>query len=295
MSLIKCPECGHDVSTKAPACPQCGVTIAGNLKRCPTCNTIVLKEVEECPQCHTHFVVETAPAEPSQPAEPIVTTEEPTTPSEETPKEPTKVLPSTTSEPAQEVTPSPAPRKSRGGWMLTIIIVALVALIGLIVWQMKTGESAAAERAYVLLQSCNDPQNYEDFIMRYPKSQHIADVQARLEELREEETAWKAASITTQVELVLAFIDKYPTSSRRSVALHRIDTLEWRQADADGTSVAYTSYINAHEAGDFITEAYTARDEALRRELRARNDSIAAAQADSLKLEAPGIDNVFAQ
>ena len=89
--------------------------------------------------------------------------------------------------------------------------------------------------------------------MRYPKSQHIADVQARLEELREEETAWKAASITTQVELVLAFIDKYPTSSRRSVALHRIDTLEWRQADADGTSAAYTSQINAHEAGDFIT------------------------------------------
>jgi hypothetical protein len=179
--------------------------------------------------------------------------------------------------------------------MLTIIIVALMAIIGLIVWQMKTGESAAAERAYVLLQSCNDPQSYEDFIMRYPKSQHIADVQARLEELREEETAWKAASITTQADLVLAFIDKYPTSARRSMALHRIDTLEWRQADADGTSAAYTSYINAHEAGDFITEAYTARDEALRREIRARNDSIAAAQADSLKLVGTGIDNVFAQ
>ena len=27
MALIKCPECGNDVSDKAPACPQCGVPI----------------------------------------------------------------------------------------------------------------------------------------------------------------------------------------------------------------------------------------------------------------------------
>ena len=180
--------------------------------------------------------------------------------------------------------------------MLTIIIVALVALIGLIAWQMKNGEEAGAERAYTLLQSCNDPQNYQDFMMRYPKSKHIAEVEVRLAELREEETAWKAASITSQAELVKSFINKYPTSARRATALHRIDTIEWRQADAAGTSAAYTSYINAHEAGDFITEAYSAREEAIRRELRARSDSIAAANAarDSM-YEAQGIDNVFAQ
>lgn len=286
MSLIKCPECGHDVSTKAPACPQCGVSIAGNLKRCPVCDTILLKDVEECPQCHTHFVVEQAPEE-------TMTQEEEKVQEVQEVQEPQNTHKSAAAPETPETLPPS--RKHRGGWMLTIIIVALVALIGLIVWQMKTGENAAAERAYVLLQSCNDPQNYEDFIMRYPKSPHIADVQARLEELREEETAWKAASITTQADLVKAFIDKYPTSARRAVALHRIDTLEWRQADAAGTSESYTSYINAHEAGDFITEAYTARDEALRRELRARNDSIAAARADSLPLQAPGIDNVFAQ
>jgi len=28
MSLIKCPECGHEVSDKAPACPHCGAPIA---------------------------------------------------------------------------------------------------------------------------------------------------------------------------------------------------------------------------------------------------------------------------
>lgn len=31
--LIKCPECGHQVSDKAPLCPNCGVEIAGNINR----------------------------------------------------------------------------------------------------------------------------------------------------------------------------------------------------------------------------------------------------------------------
>ena len=28
--LIKCPECGHVVSDKAPVCPNCGITISGD-------------------------------------------------------------------------------------------------------------------------------------------------------------------------------------------------------------------------------------------------------------------------
>jgi hypothetical protein len=31
MAIIKCPECGHEVSDKAPFCPNCGVKIAGNV------------------------------------------------------------------------------------------------------------------------------------------------------------------------------------------------------------------------------------------------------------------------
>ena len=35
MAIIKCPECGHDVSDQAPFCPQCGVRIAGNVTTTP--------------------------------------------------------------------------------------------------------------------------------------------------------------------------------------------------------------------------------------------------------------------
>lgn len=36
MALINCPECGHQVSDKAPTCPSCGVEIAGKITSQPT-------------------------------------------------------------------------------------------------------------------------------------------------------------------------------------------------------------------------------------------------------------------
>lgn len=38
--IIKCPECGHQISDKAPVCPSCGVEIAGKIVRCPNCGEI---------------------------------------------------------------------------------------------------------------------------------------------------------------------------------------------------------------------------------------------------------------
>ena len=50
--IIKCPECGHQVSDKAPVCPSCGVEIAGHLVKCFHCGEIYLKEDVVCPNCH---------------------------------------------------------------------------------------------------------------------------------------------------------------------------------------------------------------------------------------------------
>lgn len=289
MSLIKCPECGHEVSTKAPRCPHCGVLIAGNLKRCPNCDTIMLKDVERCPNCDTPFLISNeapAPAPPQPtptpaPAAAAAPMEEVTTPTTDT-TEPASNQPTA---PTPSPAAAPAKKKNFGGWALFALIVVLAALAALIVWQIRSSREANAEAAFTLLRECNDPRSFEDFINRYPKSRHIEEVEARLEELRLEEIAWQAALSTTNPAIVRDFIDNYPTSAHHSAALHRIDTLDWREANKQNTSAGYTAYISAHDAGDFITEAFAAREEAVKREEQAYRDSIAAARADTLALQ----------
>ena len=44
--LIKCPECGHVVSDKAPVCPNCGITISGD-------DDNIIKETVESTKLHS--------------------------------------------------------------------------------------------------------------------------------------------------------------------------------------------------------------------------------------------------
>ena len=50
--IIKCPECGHQVSDRARTCPSCGVDIVGKVTRCPDCGEYIFKDDHECPNCH---------------------------------------------------------------------------------------------------------------------------------------------------------------------------------------------------------------------------------------------------
>ena len=52
MAIIKCPECGHQISDKAPTCPHCGVEIAGKIIKCPNCGQTYFNEETTCPFCH---------------------------------------------------------------------------------------------------------------------------------------------------------------------------------------------------------------------------------------------------
>ena len=52
MAMIKCPECGRQISDKAPVCPNCGVEIAGKIIKCPECGEIYFRDEEMCPNCH---------------------------------------------------------------------------------------------------------------------------------------------------------------------------------------------------------------------------------------------------
>lgn len=61
--LIKCEDCGNDVSSRAASCPRCGCPIStgaapaydGPLGACGACNTRVSTFAPQCPACGSPF------------------------------------------------------------------------------------------------------------------------------------------------------------------------------------------------------------------------------------------------
>lgn len=53
MALIKCTECGREVSDKAASCPGCGAPINNTFKKkyCKHCGSLIDKECIVCPKC----------------------------------------------------------------------------------------------------------------------------------------------------------------------------------------------------------------------------------------------------
>ena len=49
MALIKCSECGKEISDKAKVCPHCG--FENRITFCPECNKKLSSNVSVCPHC----------------------------------------------------------------------------------------------------------------------------------------------------------------------------------------------------------------------------------------------------
>lgn len=200
-------------------------------------------------------------------------------------------------EPAATDSTTAAPQKGGTPWYLLLFIIVIVGVGAYLYWDNHQQRRYSEEKAFELLQGCQDPLNFEDFIARYPNSEHLDEVREQLRALQKVDAMWEVVAKSTNTDDFRNFIQAHPNSPYKKVALHKIDSLDWREADSKGSSEAYDQYIINHDAGEYITEAYAARDAARDREERARRDSIAAAQArmDSMAVgEAPvGIDDLM--
>ena len=52
MAIIKCPECGHQISDKAPMPVVMALEMAGHITHCQQCGAVYLSEQDSCPICH---------------------------------------------------------------------------------------------------------------------------------------------------------------------------------------------------------------------------------------------------
>lgn len=252
--MIKCPECGRQISDKAPFCPNCGVAIAGKIIRCPQCGEIYFKDQEMCPNCHhltslstqgqTRLSGQVGNSQDGRQATPPTPPTPPTASTTTTP--PTPPIPPT----------QPTPKK-KGHTALIVAIVLAVVVCGACFYFYNSAKSTKEQDAYEFAMKSNDPlvlQTYLDNYKDAPEA-HLDSIATHLEILRQMDADWSNAVVSNSKQALMDYLAKHPDSEHKAEAQRKIDSLDWVEALNENTIDALQAYLNEHANGDHVDEA----------------------------------------
>lgn len=243
MAIIKCPECNHAISDKAPVCPCCGAPIAGHVVTCPVCGKVYFSNQAECPQCH-HVTGEKVAAQTSEheAAQAIVQTFEQG--SEQKP-EPT----------SEQNKPANAHKNNR----IVIMVVVVVALVvcGICYAFYHNAQSDKEQQAYEMAMTSQDADVLQNYLALYPNApeEHIDSIQAHLEMLKAIDRDWTNAMVSGSKSAIERYLAEHPDSPFKNTAQHMIDSIDWSVASAAGNVESLEAYIESHPDGEYIEEA----------------------------------------
>ena len=274
--IIKCPECGHQVSDRARTCPSCGVDIAGQVIQCPDCGEYIFKDDHECPNCHCS--INAAAPEPERT---IIPNNQNTQIAQNNPIVPT------------EVAPEPPKKKSHKGFWSALIIGFVLALIIVLlgIYYAQKTQMENELRAYENAMMSNEPavlQNFLDMYIEAPVA-HRDSIKVHLQALMKIDRDWENARISQSKKDLKLFIDRNPDNVHVREARQMIDSLDFETAKMMDTMESYKKYMEDHEQGFYYDEAKSAYDrleeEMVRAaQLKAEQDSIAKAAEAAAEL-----------
>ncbi len=269
--IIKCPECGHQVSDRARVCPSCGIDIAGKLTRCPDCGAYIFKDDHECPNCHcvinaSAVPVVSVPVGVKQEAENGLV-----------PQESQEV--SSAQEPEQ-------PKKSHKGWwsafIVALVLAMMIVFIG--IYFMQKTQKENEQRSYENAMMSREPavlQNYLDMYIDAPVA-HRDTIKVHLEALKKVDRDWDNARISESKKTLQLFIERNPENIHVREAQLLIDSLDFLAAKRLNSMDGFKKYMEEHAQGYYYDEAKSEYDrleeEEKQARLKAQQDSIQHAQ-----------------
>ncbi len=294
MAIIKCPECGHQVSDRAPVCPSCGVEIAGNINKCTRCGEVFFRDEHFCPNCHqpvedktpnreetneTATVTKESPAEketkktaapePEQQREerrqPIAVSPVPT-PTRKKEERKNEVKKESNS---AQVKIEDSKKKKRNLTALIISFILAVLACGVLIYTYSNAKERTENDEYAFAMKSNDPvvlQQYLDNFLDAPKA-HRDSIMAHLEKYKKIDEAWAKVAKSTNREEILKYLEENPNSPNKTELTHRIDSLDWDAASKENTQASYQKYIDEHATGEHYDEAQLALNKQKAKEL----------------------------
>mgnify|MGYP002619986594 CR=1 FL=1 len=244
MAIIKCPECGHQVSEKAPTCPSCGVEIAGNITVCPNCKKIYLSSEDFCPHCYH-------PNIQSKKEKPVVSQTPP-------PITALAAVDSSVGNKGQDKDTSPlSPKKKRhtGALLTAFIITVIVCGASFYLYNKAQMDKENEEYEYAI--KSGNPLLLQEFLDAFKNATqaHRDTVAAHLQMIRQAETDWNNAVVTHTRTAIMEYLEKYPDTSHRAESKNIIDTIDWQQSLDHNSIEGYERYMTEHPEGNFYDEA----------------------------------------
>jgi hypothetical protein len=272
--VIKCPECGHQVSDRARVCPSCGIDIAGKVTRCPDCGEYIFKDEHDCPNCHCPINVS---AEVPVPV-PVPQASQ------------TDVVPVNRGEPEAASVEEKPKNGHKGLWSALIVafVLALILVFLGIYYYQKT-QIQNEQRAYENAMMSREPAVLQNFLDMYIDASvaHRDSIKVHLEALKKIDRDWDNARISESKKTLQLFIERNPDNIHVREAQLLIDSLDFITAKIGNSLESFKKYMEEHEQGYYYDEAkmeYDKMEEEIRlARLKAQQDSI---EAERLKAEA---------
>lgn len=264
MAIIKCPECGRQISDKAPVCPNCGVEIAGKIIKCTQCGDVYFSNQEMCPNCHQPTYLSKQTVTPP-PTEPRTTTQ----PASQTAPQPTVVPPAGPASAGNGSgnTPPPSLNKKKNATPFIVALLLALAICGGLFYFYNNAKASKEAEAYEFAMRSDDPlvlQTYLDNNIDAPQ-EHRDSIMARIEFLKKQDNDWSNALVSGSRYALEDYIAKHPDSEHVPEAKQKIDSLDWTDAMNENTLEAVERYLSQHANGEHVDEAT-----ALMKELKAK-------------------------
>jgi hypothetical protein len=218
----------------AGTCPHCGINIADNLKQCPNCNEYCLNTQDKCPYCGTSLSIVTD--------EPIGQEEQENGATAENTKKPEK-------------------KKNKPLIFSVFFAIALLVIIGGLYYLDYKNDIDREEREFTMLENTSNPEYYNDFLAKYPKSKHYKEVKERLNVLLDETEEWDKMTQNISRSEIEKFMTAHPYSKRIQTCEDMIDSIDWNEAKKKDTEEAIVNYLSMHPNGKYAEEASQKKNE----------------------------------
>lgn len=244
MAIIKCPECGHSISDKAPMCPNCGVEIAGKVIKCRYCGEYYFKTETSCPHCHNEVAgtLQMNQSDAQQPEGDVL------------------AHTSTYMENSPEHGNANNNRRKNNKTVIIISAIIAVLIVGIALYAYNKAQGNKEMEEYNIAMNSNDPmvlQMYLDNFKDAPQA-HIDSISAHLQRIKLQDQDWTDAVVSGSKTALLEYIKTHPNSPYEEEALAKIDSIDWELCKKTNTAEAYQAYIDGH-----ATDKYNHYEEAM--------------------------------